>query len=104
MSEKIRFACPLDCFDLCGLLATVENDRVTRIQGDPDHPVTRGKVCVKGKKLLERLYHPERLQSPLLKKGNTWLPISWDEALDRIAAKLTRIKKRAWLHSRPALQ
>jgi len=92
MPEKIRFACPLDCFDLCGLIATVENGRVTRIQGDPDHPVTRGKVCIKGKKLLDRLYHPERLQRPLLKKGGNWLPISWNEALDRIAAKLTRIK------------
>jgi len=92
MPEKIRFACPLDCFDLCGLIATVRSGRVTRIQGDPDHPVTRGKVCIKGKKLLERLYHPERLQQPLLKKGGAWRPIPWDAALDLIAAKLTRIK------------
>lgn len=93
MPEKIRFACPLDCFDLCGLLATVDGGRVTRIQGDPEHPVTRGKVCIKGKKLLERLYHPERLQQPLLRKGGRWLPISWDAALDNIAANLARIKK-----------
>jgi len=93
MAQKVRFACPLDCFDLCGLIATVESGRVTRIQGDPEHPVTQGKVCIKGKKLLERLYHTERLQRPLLKKGDRWRPISWDAALETIAAKLTRIKK-----------
>jgi len=92
MPAKIRFACPLDCFDLCGLIATVDSGRVARIQGDPDHPVKRGKVCIKGKRLLERLYHPERLQTPLLKKGGNWLPISWDAALERIAAQLARIR------------
>jgi len=92
MAQKVRFACPLDCFDLCGLIATVESGRVTRIQGDQDHPVTRGKVCIKGKKLLKRLYHPERLHTPLLKKGGNWQPISWDEALDSMATQLARIK------------
>ncbi len=92
MEKKIRFACPLDCFDLCGLIATVSDGRVTRIQGDPDHPVTRGRVCTKGKKLLARVYHPDRLTTPLKKQGNGWSPISWDDALAEIAEKLVRIR------------
>jgi anaerobic selenocysteine-containing dehydrogenase len=92
MTERIRFACPLDCFDVCGLMATVSGGRVTRIQGDPDHPVTRGKVCIKGKKLLERLYHPARLQTPLKKKDGDWIPLTWNAAMDEIAEKLERIK------------
>ena len=93
MEKRIRFACPMDCFDLCGLIATVADGRVTRIQGDPDHPVTRGRVCAKGKKLLERLYHPDRLRTPLKKQGTAWKPISWDDALSEIADKLSRIKE-----------
>jgi anaerobic selenocysteine-containing dehydrogenase len=92
MEKKIRFACPMDCFDLCGLIATVSDGRVTRVQGDPHHPVTRGRVCTKGKKLLERVYHPDRLTTPLKKRGNGWSPISWDDALAEIAEKLIRIK------------
>ena len=92
MEKKIRFACPMDCFDLCGLIATVSDGRVTRIQGDPHHPVTRGRVCPKGKKLLERLYHPDRLTTPLKKEGTGWSPIAWDDALSEIAANLMHIK------------
>ncbi len=92
MDKRIRFACPLDCFDLCGLIATVADGRVTRIQGDPDHPVTRGRACVKGKKLLERLYHPERLTTPLKKRGGRWVPLSWDDAQAEIAEKLSGVK------------
>jgi anaerobic selenocysteine-containing dehydrogenase len=93
MAKKVRFACPMDCFDLCGLIATVSDGRVTRIQGDRKHPVTRGRVCVKGKKLLERLYHPERLKTPLKRHGEKWAALSWDDALAQIAEKLNRIKR-----------
>ncbi len=92
MEKKIRFACPMDCYDVCGLLATVSDGRVTRIQGDPHHPVTRGRVCPKGKKLLERVYHPDRLTTPLKKQGDGWSPISWNDAVSEIAEKLIRIK------------
>ena len=93
MVKKVRFACPMDCFDLCGLIATVSDGRVTRIQADRKHPVTRGRVCVKGKKLLERLYHPERLKTPLKRHGEKWAALSWDDALAQIAEKLNRIKR-----------
>ncbi|MDZ7580341.1 MAG: molybdopterin-dependent oxidoreductase [Deltaproteobacteria bacterium] len=91
-SEKeVRFSCPLDCFDVCGLVATVTDNRVVKIRGDEGHPLTRGVCCIKGVKLLERLSHPQRLTMPLKKDGHKWVPLTWPEALDDIAARLTRI-------------
>lgn len=85
----VKFSCPLDCFDLCSLEATVVGDRVTRIRADRSHPLTRGFCCRKGKALLERLYHPERLRQPLRRKGSGWSPIGWSEAVDEIADRLS---------------
>ena len=86
--KEIRFSCPLDCFDVCGLVATVVDNRVVKIRGDKDHPLTRGVCCIKGLKHLERLDHPARLTSPLKKKGNRWVRVTWPEALDEVAGKL----------------
>ncbi len=94
MKTKIPFACPLDCFDACGLLAIVENGRVTAIQGDKAHPLTRGKACTKGKQLLERLNHPERLRQPLRRTDNGWKPVSWKAAIDEIARQIERVCRR----------
>lgn len=88
--KDVRFSCPLDCFDACGLVATVVDNRVSRIRGDRDHPLTRGVCCIKGLKLLERLNHPQRLTSPLKRAGCKWVPVTWPEALDDIADRLTR--------------
>jgi len=85
MNRSIKFACPLDCFDACGLLAEVSDGRVVNVKGNPNHPLTRGRICVKGKKLLERLYHPQRLLAPRLKDGRHWKPLSWETAIDIIA-------------------
>lgn len=88
----IRTACTRDCPDACGIVATVENGRVVRIQGDPDHPVTRGFLCYRTSRFLERQYAPDRLTAPLLRRGERFLPLSWDDALDLVAEKLLRIK------------
>jgi anaerobic selenocysteine-containing dehydrogenase len=88
MKKAVKFTCPLDCFDACALVAAVEDGRVVSIRGDKDHPVTDGFCCRKGLRHLERLYHPERLRTPLKKSGRDWIPVSWDEALDRIAGEL----------------
>jgi anaerobic selenocysteine-containing dehydrogenase len=73
-------------------VATVEAGRITKLQGDPDHPVTRGFLCYRTSRFLERQYDPERLTSPMLRRGEHHEPISWDEALDRIAGKLLRVR------------
>src|SRR6202049_3241421 len=90
--EIRRSVCALDCPDACSLLVHVEDDRATRLRGNPDHPVTRGFLCGKVAQYLEREYSPERLLYPrkrIGKKGEgRFERIGWDEALDTIAKKL----------------
>ncbi|HXY15798.1 MAG TPA: molybdopterin-dependent oxidoreductase [Terriglobales bacterium] len=65
MKKIVYAACPHDCPDACGVLITVENGRATRIQGDPAHPVTRGFLCAKVAKYLDRVYSPDRVLYPM---------------------------------------
>lgn len=88
MRKTFRTACPLDCFASCGLLVDTDNGRIVDIRGDPGHPLTGGRVCGKARRHLDRLYHPERLQYPMVRSGNGWQRVSWDEALELWAAKL----------------
>ncbi len=89
MAIELRTACTRDCPDACQILATVEDDgRVTRLRGDPSHPVTRGFLCHRTDHFLERQYSPERLTTPLLRVGGELRPIGWKEALDLLAEKL----------------
>ncbi|HYV96057.1 MAG TPA: molybdopterin oxidoreductase family protein [Gemmatimonadaceae bacterium] len=91
----VRGACPHDCPDTCATIVTVEDGRATRIQGDPDHPVTQGFLCAKVNRYLERTYHPDRLQFPLRRTGKKgegkFERVSWDDALDDIAKRLRGI-------------
>ena len=64
MEKTVRFACSLDCFDTCALLATVRDNKITTITGDKKHPLTNGHICNKGRKHLDRLYHPDRIVNP----------------------------------------
>ncbi len=95
MSRVVHTACPHDCPDACSILVTIEDGRATRIEGNPDHPVTRGFLCGKVAKYLDRVYSPDRLLYPMKRvapKGTAgaeaFARISWDEALDEIATKL----------------
>jgi anaerobic selenocysteine-containing dehydrogenase len=88
---RLRTTCNRDCPDACGIVATVEHGRVVKIQGDPDHPVTRGFLCYRTSRFLERQYHPERLTTPLVRRGGALRPASWDDALDLVAEKMLRI-------------
>jgi len=90
-----RSVCALDCPDCCATLVTVDGERVMRLRGNPDHPVTRGFLCGKVARYLEREYSPERLLYPQKRAGakgeGRFVRISWDEALDGIAARLKTI-------------
>jgi anaerobic selenocysteine-containing dehydrogenase len=88
-----RSVCALDCPDTCALLIDVdEKGRGSRLRGDPDHPVTRGFLCGKVARYLEREYSPRRLLYPQKRTGakgkGQFERISWDEALDTIARNL----------------
>lgn len=90
--------CPHDCYDTCGLRVTVDDGRVTRIAGDPSHPITQGFLCFKVNHYLDRLYHPERLLYPLRRVGpkgaGQFVRSSWDEALADIGPRLQAIRTR----------
>ncbi|HEX7020676.1 MAG TPA: molybdopterin oxidoreductase family protein [Gemmatimonadaceae bacterium] len=91
----VRGACPHDCPDTCAMLVTVENGRATRVAGDPEHPFTRGFLCAKVNRYVERTYHPDRLTRPMRRVGpkgsGKFAPITWDAALDEIAERLGAI-------------
>jgi molybdopterin guanine dinucleotide-containing S/N-oxide reductase-like protein len=65
MKQVVHAACPHDCPDACGVLITVQDGRATKIQGDPEHPVTRGFLCAKVAKYLDRVYSPDRVLYPM---------------------------------------
>ena len=94
----VRGACPHDCPDTCALHVTVHGGRLLRIQGDPEHPTTHGALCTKVSRYAERVDHPERVLTPLRRSGpkgsGRFEPISWDEALDTVAARLRSIAAR----------
>src|SRR5579871_2481806 len=114
MKKVVHAACPHDCPDACGVLITVEDGRATKIRGYSAHPVTRGFLCAKVAKYLDRVYSPDRVLYPMRRvapKGPSngqvgtaalgraggaqlhaeFQRISWDEALDEIASRFKRI-------------
>ncbi len=101
--EKKTSSCPLNCWDNCGLTVTVGWGKVINVEGDQDHPVTKGKICGRGRMLAERANSDKRILYPLKKTGGTFTRISWGQALDEIASRLSAIKKEygttAVLHS-----
>src|SRR5579872_6298351 len=95
MPEIRHSVCALDCPDCCSVLVTVENERGVKLRGNPQHPVTRGFLCGKVAQYLEREYSPGRLLYPQRRIGakgeGRFERITWDEALDTIAARLKRV-------------
>jgi anaerobic selenocysteine-containing dehydrogenase len=77
------------------MLVTVENGRATKVSGDPNHAFTQGFLCTKVARYLERTYHDERLQHPLIRSGAKGTAVfrqaTWDEALTLVAERLNRI-------------
>src|SRR5579871_2386077 len=117
MKQIVHAACPHDCPDACGVLITVQEGRAVKVQGDPAHPFTRGFLCAKVAKYLDRVYSPERVLYPLRRvspKGRSaddapaqggksgakavrseqaFKRISWEEALDEIAERFQQISR-----------
>jgi hypothetical protein len=91
----VRGACPHDCPDTCALHVTVADGRAIKVEGDPDHPTTRGVLCTKVARYLERTYSEKRLLHPLRRVGakgeGRFERIGWDEALDTIASRFREI-------------
>jgi anaerobic selenocysteine-containing dehydrogenase len=97
--RTVRVVCPHDCPDTCSMLVTVRNGRAVTLRGDTDHPFTRGFLCQKVTRYLERVYHPGRLQYPLRRTGpkgaGLFERITWEEAVDTITRRFRDISRSA---------
>jgi anaerobic selenocysteine-containing dehydrogenase len=96
MTEKQVFgACPHDCPDTCSMVTTVKDGRATEVRGNPNHPFTKGGLCVKVNNYQDRVYSADRVLHPLRRTGakgaGEFERISWDQALDDIKGRWTAI-------------
>jgi anaerobic selenocysteine-containing dehydrogenase len=85
--------CPL-CEAACGILVDAEDGQLKSIRGDPDDPFSRGYICPKAAALPDLHDDPNRLRTPLIRKGAGWHEASWEDALDHAAEALVRIRRR----------
>ena len=93
--RTLKVVCPHDCPDTCVMTVDVEGGKAVAIGGDPDHRFTRGFLCAKVNQYLDRVYSPDRVLHPLRRIGakgeGRFARVSWDEALDEIAARFRRV-------------
>jgi anaerobic selenocysteine-containing dehydrogenase len=77
-------------------LLHIEGGKVVKVTGDPDHPISRGVICERGRLMADHIYHPQRLNYPLKRSGERgqgkWEQITWDQALDEVAEKLSGLR------------
>jgi anaerobic selenocysteine-containing dehydrogenase len=89
--KVIKAACPHDCPDTCAMLVTVEDGIALKVAGDPEHPFTRGTLCIKVANYEQRTHNPDRIKTPLRRVGKKgegkFEAISWDDALDEITSR-----------------
>ncbi len=87
-----KTVCNRDCPDACGLVVTVEDGKVTRIGGDPDHPVTQGFICYRTSQFPALQNAPDRVVAPLRRTASGFVETTWDAALSEIARRLLAIR------------
>ncbi len=96
-SSEVATLCEM-CVWRCGVLARIKNGRVIKLEGNPDHPHSRGKLCPRGQAGIMTTYDPDRVLTPLMRVGKRgegkFRAVSWEEALDFTASNMLRIKQR----------
>lgn len=92
--KKISHGCTLDCADCCKFNVYVKNDDIIKIEGDKEHPYTKGFICKKGLAHLKRLNHSKRIYKPLIKINDKWKEIEFDEAINILVKKLSYYKSK----------
>lgn len=86
-------ACTLDCPDCCSVIITKDETSPPTIKGNPAHPVTKGFTCQKAKHALSRIAAPDRITTPLLREGSSFIEVSWETALTTIARKIASLQE-----------
>jgi anaerobic selenocysteine-containing dehydrogenase len=93
-TRTVRSFCRI-CTSVCGILVDVEgsgaDERVVRVRGDRDHPLSHGYVCAKGRGLPAMHHHPDRLERPMLRVDGALTAMTWDACLDDLADRLRAI-------------
>jgi len=96
--ERIHGVCPHDCPDTCSFITEVKDGRAVNFYADATHPVTDNWLCAKVRPYLDFVYHPDRLTTPLRRRGpkggGQWAEISWEEAIGEIGARWREIVER----------
>jgi anaerobic selenocysteine-containing dehydrogenase len=96
--HTVQTACPLDCPDSCSLTVTVEDGRITKLDGNHEHPVTRGFICAKVRHFANRVYGVDRLSRPGIRTGQKgagefrW--VDWDEAIEFVAVRMEEAREK----------
>lgn len=95
--STVRTACPLDCPDSCTVDVTIEKGRIVKMDGGDANPVTHNYICGKVRRFPERVYGEDRLLYPAIRQGpkgqGTFTRVTWEEALDHIAARMLEIRE-----------
>ena len=81
-----------ECAASCGIIAETRDGRTTKLEGNPEHPLSKGALCARGQSALQGLYNPDRIRGPMVKQGGAWKAIEWDAALALVAQKLGEAK------------
>jgi anaerobic selenocysteine-containing dehydrogenase len=93
LAKVYQSSCSLNCWDNCGFEVTVEDGKVIKVDGSVQHPITKGKICGRGRMLETRTNSSQRLLYPLKKVDGVFQHITWDMALDEIAAQMSHLKE-----------
>jgi anaerobic selenocysteine-containing dehydrogenase len=88
--KKIKTVCR-NCHGGCGVIASVADGKVVKVEGDPESPISYGTLCSKGLAVTQMAYHPDRIIHPMKKVNGKWERISWDEALDTVTNKFKEV-------------
>ncbi len=83
-----------ECAASCGLIAETRDGRVTKLEGNPEHPLNRGAICARGQSAVQGLYNPDRIRGPMVKENGAWKAIEWDAALTMLSTKLGEARSR----------
>jgi predicted molibdopterin-dependent oxidoreductase YjgC len=89
--HNVLTTCPY-CGAGCGLYIQVLDGEIVGVLPAKEHPVSGGKLCIKGWNATAFVRHPDRLTTPLIREGDRFREASWDEALDRVAERLAQIR------------
>jgi anaerobic selenocysteine-containing dehydrogenase/Fe-S-cluster-containing dehydrogenase component len=81
-----------ECSVACGVIAETRDGHVTKLEGNPAHPVNRGALCARGQAAVQGLYNPDRFRWPMAKRGSQWSRITWDEALSLLTQRLAQVR------------